>query len=134
LKKVLPPSICLGRIIQISSGAAPTFVQKCNQKIQSFFLNKNVTWSVIENNIIIPFLKISEDAFLDDEQKSVALTKIGLAMVDTDAEMTAYGISKACVYAYTLELARRFPTLMINSCRRSSFCQLSTNGRSSGRH
>ena len=92
------------------------FVKKCNQDIQSFLVNKNVTWQEIENTIIAPFLKISEDPSLDDEQKSAALTDIGLTMVGTNAGMVAYGMSKACVNAYTLELAKRFPTILINSC------------------
>ena len=92
------------------------FVQKCNQDIQSFLVNKNVTWQEIEDTIIAPFLKISEDPFLDDEQKSAALTDIGLTMAGTNAGMVAYGMSKACVNAYTLEVAKRFPTILINSC------------------
>merc|ERR1711892_1027853 len=33
-----------GRIVQISSGAAPMFVKKCNPEIQRFLVHKNVTW------------------------------------------------------------------------------------------
>eukprot|EP00090_Calanus_glacialis_P042887 TRINITY_DN759_c0_g1_i4.p1 TRINITY_DN759_c0_g1~~TRINITY_DN759_c0_g1_i4.p1 ORF type:complete len:313 (-),score=60.69 TRINITY_DN759_c0_g1_i4:74-1012(-) len=101
-----------GRIVQISSGAAPMFVKKCNQDIQSFLVNKNVSWPEIEKTIIAPFLKISEDPSLDDEQKSEALTDIGLS----GGGMGAYGISKTCVNAYTIELAKKFPTILSNSC------------------
>jgi len=101
-----------GRIVQISSGAAPSFVSKCSQQIQAFFVNKNVTWSEVEKTVISPFLKICEDESMDEEQKIAALAKVGLA----DGGISAYGCSKACVNAYTLELARRFPTLHINAC------------------
>jgi len=101
-----------GRIVQISSGAAPMFVAKCSEKIQAFFVNKNVTWPEIEATVIAPFIKISEDESLDDEQKAAALADIGLS----SGGMGAYGMSKACVNAYTLELAKRYPTLLVNSC------------------
>jgi len=101
-----------GRIVQISSGAAPMFVAKCDRKVQELLVNPTVTWADIENTIIIPFLNISEDAALDSQQKEESLAKIGLSQEG----MGAYGLSKACVNAYTLELAARFPTLLINSC------------------
>jgi len=101
-----------GRIVQISSGAAPMFVTKCSQEIQAFLVDKDVTWTEIEKTIITPFLTISEDPSLDAEKKSAALANIGLC----DGGMGAYGMSKACVNAYTLELAKRFPSLLINSC------------------
>ena len=88
------------------------FVAKCNEKIQAFLVNKNVTWQEIEATVITPFIKISEDASLDEEQKAAALANIGLS----SGGMGAYGMSKACVNAYTLELAKRYPTLLINSC------------------
>jgi len=103
-----------GRIVQISSGAAPMFVRKCKPEIQKFFVNENVTWSEVENTIITPFLKIFEDASLDAEQKSASMVELGFSEVGIGAN--GYGMSKACVNAYTLELAKRFPTLLVNSC------------------
>jgi NAD(P)-dependent dehydrogenase (short-subunit alcohol dehydrogenase family) len=100
---------CLGRIVQISSGSASNFVAKCSQMNKDFFVNKNVTWSEIEERIIAPFLKICEDESKDDEQKKAANTEIGLGD-------SPYGMSKACVNAYTLELSKRFPSMLINSC------------------
>jgi len=101
-----------GRIVQISSGAAPMFVAKCSSKVQELLVNPCVSWPDIENSIITPFLDISEDTSLDPQQKEESLTNIGLSQEG----MGAYGLSKACVNAYTLELAKRFPTLLINSC------------------
>jgi len=101
-----------GRIVQVSSGAAPMFVRTCSQDIQDFFVNSKVTWPEIEATIITPFLKISEDSSLDATEKAAALAAVGLS----EGGMGAYGLSKACVNAYTLELSKRFPTLLVNSC------------------
>ena len=72
-------------------------------------MNENVTWAKVEDTIITPFLRISEDTSLDAEQKAATLKDFGLSEV-------SYGLSKACVNAYTVELAKRFPTLLANSC------------------
>ena len=72
-------------------------------------MNENVTWAQVEDTIIAPFLRISEDTSLDAEQRAAALKDLGLS----DG---SYGLSKACVNAYTVELAKRFPTLLANSC------------------
>merc|ERR1712013_73958 len=101
-----------GRIVQISSGAASMFVAKCSRKVQELLVNPSVSWLDIEDTIIAPFLKISEDSSLDPQQIEESLQKVGLSQEG----MGAYGLSKACVNAYTLELAKRFPTLLINSC------------------
>jgi len=101
-----------GRIVQISSAAGPMFVAKCSPKIQAFIVDKNITWKAVENSIIAPYLKLAEDATMDAGQKTAALADIGLS----ESGMGAYGVSKACVNAYTMELSRRFPNLLINSC------------------
>ena len=98
--------------MQISSGAASMFVAKCSKNIQELLVNPSVSWLDIEDTIIAPFLNISEDSSLDPQQKEESLQKVGLSQEG----MGAYGLSKACVNAYTLELAKRFPTLLINSC------------------
>jgi len=101
-----------GRIVQISSGAAPMFLAKCSQEIQSFLVNKDVTWPEIEKTIITPFLEISEDSSLDADNKAAFLENAGMSM----SGMGAYGMAKACVNGYTLDLAKRNPTLLVNSC------------------
>ena len=55
---------------------------------------------------------ISEDGSLDDEAKEKAMENIGLAQTS----MGVYGVSKACVNSYTISLANRAPSLLINSC------------------
>ena len=100
---------CSGRIVQISSAAGPSFVSKCSQKNQDTFVNKDVTWTEVEQGFILPFLAVQEDQSLDEEQKKAALASQGLGD-------SSYGIAKACVNAYTIELARRNPSLLINGC------------------
>lgn len=41
---------------------------------------------------------------------------LGLRPPDNNIEMYFYGLSKACVSAYTLVLAKQHPNLKINSC------------------
>ena len=103
-----------GRIVQISSAAGPNFVSKCSQEIQTLLVDKNVTFKQAEERIIDPFLKIKEDATIPDEEKNAALEAIGLS--DSGLAGASYGVSKAGLNAYTVELARKYPKLLINAC------------------
>ena len=88
------------------------FVKHCSQDIQTFLANPTVTWEQLEQKIIQPFLSVFEDQSLDSQQRSVALASAGLC----EGGMGAYGMSKAVVNAYTVELSKRFPNLLINCC------------------
>ena len=88
------------------------FVKHCSQDIQTFFATPSITWRQLEQKIIQPFLSVFEDQSLDSQQKSAALTSAGLC----EGGMGAYGMSKAVVNAYTVELSKRFPNLLINCC------------------
>ena len=72
-------------------------------------ISEAVTFAEARTKVIEPYLNIKEDESLTDEAKKSALEKIGLA----DG---AYGVAKACVNAYTIELSRRYPGLKINAC------------------
>jgi len=98
-----------GRIVQISSSAGPSYVSKCSQEIQSMLVSEGVTWSEVERVIVQPYLNIVEDTNLNEDGKKAALE--GLGLVDG-----AYGVAKAAVNAYTVELARRYPGLRVNAC------------------
>ena len=88
------------------------FVKHCSQDIQTFFANPSITRRQLEQKIIQPFLSVFEDQSLDSQQKSAALTSAGLC----EGGMGPYGMSKAVVNAYTVELSKRFPNLLINCC------------------
>ena len=99
----------LGRIVQISSASGPSYLGKCSQDIQRKMISHEVTWAEAERIIVEPFLNIKEDKSLAEEAQKAALESLGLA----DG---AYGVAKAGVNAYTVELARRQPSLRVNAC------------------
>jgi len=98
-----------GRIVQISSASGPSYVSKLSQELQAMMVDGMVTFAEAETRIIKPYLKIKEDKTLSEEEQKAALTELGLA----DG---AYGVSKASLNSYTMELARRHPDILINSC------------------
>jgi len=88
-----------GRVVNVSSAAGPNFVADCKPDYQQLLTDPEVTWDAIEKFM----------------QKCTAAT-------DGDFEATsigdgsAYGLSKACLNAYTMVLARENPDLTINAC------------------
>jgi NAD(P)-dependent dehydrogenase (short-subunit alcohol dehydrogenase family) len=93
-----------GRIVNITSAAGPTFVSKCSEEKQRFFLDaetRSMSWETLR-------------AFVDE----------CIAMGDDKAKFAAkglsdgapYGLSKACANALTLILAREHPNLRVNAC------------------
>ena len=80
-----------GRIVQISSGAAPMFVAKCNEAVKQFLVDPDITFAAVEERLITPYLKIQEDAALSEEEKTEALASQGIGA----NVMGAYGLSKA---------------------------------------
>jgi len=101
-----------GRIVQLSSGAAPSFVKNCSPDMQALFVDKQITWEQLEKKVIKPFMMISEDLSLSEEEKAQKMMDHGLSKQG----LGGYGLSKACVNSYTIELAQRFPSMLINSC------------------
>ena len=98
----------------MSSGAAPMFLQTCSTEVKVLLANKqDVNWEVIENSVIKPALKIYEDMCMGEEEKVRAMADIGLGEM---GGMHAYGMSKACVNAYTFYLSNQYPKLLLNSC------------------
>ena len=98
-----------GRIVMVSSGAAPSFMSKCSRDKQEFMLGPNIVWSELEQAVIAPFLLICEDSALDEVGRKAALARAGLGE-------SGYGLAKACMNSYTLELARRLPEMEVNAC------------------
>jgi len=102
-----------GRIVQISSAAGPSFVSNCTKNHQDMFVNPNVTFDEVEQKLLIPYLLIKEQD-MSEEEKDKSLEKLGVS--DSNMVGSGYGISKACLNAFTIELARKHPDLLINSC------------------
>jgi carbonyl reductase 1 len=90
-----------GRIVNVSSASGPSFVSQCSPERQRALTRPDVTWEQTE-----------------------ALMAECLAIAAGDGDFAAagfgggdaYGLSKACLNAYTIALARSHPTLTINAC------------------
>merc|ERR1712001_185302 len=102
-----------GRIVQVSSAAGPSFVGKCTLEMQKFCIDPNVTWKEVEEKLIKPFLHIVENE--PAEKKSSLLLAAGLGE-RSEGNWGEYGLAKAAVNCYSLELARRLPKITVSSC------------------
>jgi len=91
----------LGRIVNVTSAAGPTFVAGCSAEMQRFFLDERIDW---------PRLRAFIDECIAMDGDAAAFAAKGLG------DGSAYGLSKACTNTYTLLLARENPTLRINAC------------------
>ena len=90
-----------GRIVNISSASGPNFVAACSEKRQKVLTNPEVTWEKVES-LMAECLEL--DAGVG------AFQSAGLG------DGSPYGLSKACLNAYTIALAREHPNLMVNAC------------------
>jgi NAD(P)-dependent dehydrogenase (short-subunit alcohol dehydrogenase family) len=80
------------RIVNVTSGAGPSYVAKVGEEERRFFLDGSIGWDDLR-------------AFIEKR----------IAANDVSGE-DAYGFSKACANLYTLILARENPSLRINAC------------------
>ena len=103
-----------GRIVQVSSGAGPMFLQRCREDIQKLLANTpNVTWNEVEANVIEPAIHISQNTALTQEEKSRQSMEKGLGEM---SGIYFYGLAKACVNTYTYILSKQQPNIIMNSC------------------
>jgi NAD(P)-dependent dehydrogenase (short-subunit alcohol dehydrogenase family) len=91
----------VGRIVNVTSAAGPSFVATCSPERQRFFLDAQMTW---------PRLRAFIDECLGMEGDAAAFAAKGLA------DGSAYGLSKACANTYTMIVAREHPGLRVNAC------------------
>lgn len=90
-----------GRVVNVASASGPNFVADCSPERQALLTSDDVTWAQIES-------------FMDE---CVAAAEAAGSFGDTDiGDGSAYGLSKACLNAYTIALARGNPELTINAC------------------
>lgn len=90
-----------GRIVNVTSAAGPMFVEQCRDDWRRFFVDGSTDWEALEA-LMNECVALGNDAS--------AFRERGLGDGD------AYGLSKACANAYTLDLARRYPRLAVNAC------------------
>lgn len=90
-----------GRVVNVTSASGPMFVAKCSPERRRALLDPESEWANLE--------AIMGECIVLGRDKS-AFEAAGFGDGD------AYGLSKACTNAYTLQLARRHPDLHINAC------------------
>lgn len=90
-----------GRVVNVASASGPMFLSRCHPDIQAALTRADVTWADIESIM----------------QRCVAVEASGGDFESQGfGDGSSYGLSKACVNAYTRMLARSCPALQINSC------------------
>lgn len=89
-----------GRVVNVSSASGPMFITKQPKKVQNVLCSRDVT-----------------------------LKQIKECAKELAAGPGTYGLSKACINAYTLVLAKKFPHFMINSCTPGYIATGLTGGR-----
>lgn len=90
-----------GRIVNVSSAAGPNFVSRCSAERQHSLTHAGVTWADAEA-LMQECLEIAAQGG-DFEARGLG-------------DGQAYGLSKACLNALTIHLARTYPELVINAC------------------
>ena len=91
----------VGRIVNVSSASGPNFVARCSKARQRQLTSPAVTWEEIES-------LIQECMSLAAGAGDFAAAGFG--------DGSPYGLSKACLNAYTISLARAHSSLTINAC------------------
>ena len=98
-----------GRIVMTSSSSGPSFVAECSASRQATMVNPEVTHAQITS--------------LADECMAIAhaggddyAEKFAAAGLSGAHNMGGYGLSKALVNMYTMQLARENPSLRVNAC------------------
>lgn len=89
------------RVVNVSSASGPMFVASCSAARQAQLTDPEMTWAKVE-------------AFIE-EALSVQAAGGDFSAAGMGSG-NAYGLSKACLNAYTIALARQHPELTINAC------------------
>jgi NAD(P)-dependent dehydrogenase (short-subunit alcohol dehydrogenase family) len=90
-----------GRVVNVASASGPMFLARCRPDVQNQLTRADITWGEIENTMSRCLTLAAQSGSFEAEGY---------------ADGSPYGFSKACVNAYTIYLARSYPTLRINSC------------------
>lgn len=90
-----------GRVVNVASASGPNFVNRCSEQRQRLLTSPEVTWEQIEELM---------DEAVAIEAEGGDFEEAGLG------DGSPYGLSKACLNAYTIALARENPNLVINAC------------------
>ena len=96
-----------GRVVNVSSGSAPMLVEKCTSQRQAFFMDGASSWETLD-------AAAREFAAAAEAGGGAALTSLGYP----DADMVAYGFSKAALNVYTMQCAAALAPrgIRVNAC------------------
>jgi carbonyl reductase 1 len=92
-----------GRIVNVSSGSGPMFVEKCDPELQEMMKNPQSQKDV---DALYGMVKEALSDSPDDERAKG---------IKAGGEQTVYGSSKAALTMYTFVLAKEHPNLKINA-------------------
>ncbi|CBN79973.1 conserved unknown protein [Ectocarpus siliculosus] len=98
-----------GRVAITSSSSGPSFVAKCSPERQALMTDPDVTHAQITRLVDECLAIASADGGLEEKFAAVGLSGM-------DGKMGVYGLSKALVNMYTVQLAREHPALIVNAC------------------
>lgn len=98
-----------GRVVITSSASGPMFVAKCSAERQASMVDPAVT-----NAQILELLDECLSIAADDGGN--VAKKFADAGMTGGENMSGYGVSKALVNMYTMQLAREHPSLLVNAC------------------
>lgn len=90
-----------GRIVNVASASGPMFVSSCSPQRQAQLTDPAITWDQVEALM---------QTCVELQTSGSDLKAAGFGSAD------AYGLSKACLNAYTIALAREHPSMRINAC------------------
>ena len=97
----------------VSSAAGPNFVSRCSREWIRTLTDPQISWNTIQGLMTL-CLSIPFHSALCTDRSWKAL---GLGGGSPESGLdAAYGLSKACLNAYTLLLAREHPQLLVLGC------------------
>ncbi len=90
-----------GRVVNVASASGPNFVAACSEERKKQLTSPDVTWADVEK-------VMNECLAIEAEGGDFEAAGFG--------DGQSYGLSKACLIAYTMDLARKHPKRTINAC------------------
>eukprot|EP00750_Incisomonas_marina_P017124 INCI19880.1.p1 GENE.INCI19880.1~~INCI19880.1.p1 ORF type:complete len:332 (-),score=76.04 INCI19880.1:39-1034(-) len=104
-----------GRVVMISSGSAPNFVEKCSEAVQAKLVNPDITLEETAE-FLARFRAVGEKVNAEGAETEEALAATDEAFKAAGLTTSTYGASKAAVNCATMYFAKKYPKLKINAC------------------
>lgn len=108
----LPVLATHARIVMISSGGAPSYVSKMSAERQKLFLSVEHGTRITKEQVVALVNEACEITATCTDRNGVVRSFDAAGLGDG----AVYGLSKACLNAYTTALAQQQPEMTINAC------------------